>query len=182
MTIDGHHVLIHESEAKANPETPRSLAAQIPCHIKAAILDSIKASNSPTVDDKQGGFHEEGGQWIVAADGKIVPVPAKPGPANPKTQGGAHVDPSDAINPNLKENIRDLGGTWHVHPAGTLHEDKGNVRTTKSFNQPPSDTDLKEAGLGISLVIAARNKTLYFYNKSGTIGAPIKLKEFLKGC
>jgi hypothetical protein len=115
VTIDGHHVLIHEPQGKQNQETPQSLAAQIPCHIRAAIAASIKASNSPTADDKKGGFHEEGGQWIITSDGKTVPVPAKPGPANPAVKDGAHIAPGDAVNPGLKDNITDLGGTWHTH-------------------------------------------------------------------
>jgi hypothetical protein len=182
VTIDGHHVLIHEPQGKQTQETPQSLAAQIPCHVKNAIAASIKASNSPTADDKKGGFHEEGGQWIVTADGKIVPVPAKPGPANPKIEGGAHVVPSDAVNPSLKDNAVDLGGTWHVHPSGTLTEEKGNARNTKNFNQPPSAKDIKEAGSGMNIVVGARDKMMYFYNNSGLIAKPMKLKDFLKGC
>jgi hypothetical protein len=146
-------------------------------------MDSIKASNSPTLDDKRGGFHEEGGQWIITPDGNTVPLPAKPGPANPTTKGRTHIDPSDAINPSLKDNRRfDLGGTWHVHPSGTLTQERGNLRTTDTFTQPPSETDIKEAGLGINIVIGASNERVYFYSGAGVIGHPMKLKDFLKGC
>ena len=178
VTIDGNHVLIHESQGKQDQGTPQDLAAQIPCHVKAAISASIKASNSPTADDGKGGFHEEGGQWIITAGGQIIAVPAKPGPANPKIDGGAHMDPSDAVNPHLKDSLTGLGGTWHVHPSGTLLDK--NVE--KHFTQPPSERDKKEAGFGMNVVIAAREKKVYFYNKSGMIGQPIKLKDFLKGC
>ncbi len=87
-----------------------------------------------------------------------------------------------AVNPSLKDNIIDLGGTWHVHPSGEITQEKGNLRTTKNFKQPPSDTDIKEAGSGINIVVGAREKKVYFYNSSGVIGEPIKLKDFLKGC
>jgi hypothetical protein len=50
------------------------------------------------------------------------------------------------------------------------------------FVQPPSDRDFKEARLGINIVIGASDKKVYFYNRSGQIGKPVKLKEFLKGC
>lgn len=174
--------MIHEPQGKQNQQTPQDLAAQIPCNIKAAIAASIKASHSPTADDKKGGFHEEGGQWIITADGKIISVPAKPGPANPEMKGGVHIQPSDAVNPGLKDNMTELGGTWHVHPSGEITQEKGNVRTTRSFDQPPSEKDIKEAGSGINIVVAAREKKVYFYNGSGMLGEPMKLKDFLKGC
>ena len=92
------------------------------------------------------------------------------------------MDPSDAVDPRLKDDVTGLGGTWHVHPAGTLIEEQGNVRTTKRFNQPPSGRDVKESGSGISLVVGAANKKVYFYDSAGAIGHPMKLKKFLKGC
>jgi len=183
VTIDGSHVLIHESQGKQTQQTPQSLAAQIPCHVKKAIAASIKAGNSPTPDDKTGGFHEEGGQWVIAADGTVIPVPAKPGPANATIkEGGVHVVPSDAINPSLKDNIVGLGGTWHIHPSGEIVEQVENLRNTRNFSQPPSGKDIKEAGAGINVVVGAREKKVYFYNNSGEIGQPMKLKDFLKGC
>ena len=174
--------MVHETQGKQNQETPQSLASQIPCHIKAAIAASIRASNSPTEDDEKGAFHEEGGQWIISGDGKMIAVPAKPGPANPAVKGGAHMDPTKAVNPSLKDNITGLGGTWHVHPSGTISEENGTVRNTHIFVQPPSDRDFKETRLGINIVIGASDKKVYFYNRSGLIGKPVKLKEFLKGC
>ena len=134
------------------------------------------------MDDKKGGFHEEGGQWIITTNGKTIPVPAKPGPASPTTEGGAHVDPAESIDPSLKSDAIDLGGTWHVHPSGSLTKEKGNVRTTHQFNQPPSQKDIKEAGSGINIVVGAGDRKVYFYNSSGVIGKPMKLKDFLKGC
>ena len=182
VTIDGHHVLIHEAQGKQCEQTPQSLTAQIPCHIKAAIEASIKASNSPTDDDKKGGFHEEGGQWILTPDGKTFPLPAKAGPANPAIDGRPHMDPADAIDSSAKSGKFDLGGTWHVHPSGTRTEENGNKRVTHFFKQPPSETDIKAAGSGINIVIGAGNKRVYFYDSSGVIGRPMKLKNFLKGC
>jgi len=172
--------LIDETQGKENQQTPQSLAAQIPSDVKAAIAASVKASNSPTADDRKGGFHEEGGQWIITAEGKITPVPATPGPANPSITGGAHMDPSDAVNPSLKSNIAGLGGTWHVHPSGTVTEEKGNNRIQHIFTQPPSERDIREAGFGINIVVASREQKVYFYNNKGVMGKPMKLKEFLK--
>lgn len=92
------------------------------------------------------------------------------------------MDPRNAVNPSLKDNMKDLGGTWHVHPSGTVTEEKGNTSFTKSFNQPPSATDIKEAYSGINIVIGASNKRVYFYDSSGLIGKPMKLEAFLRGC
>ncbi len=52
----------------------------------------------------------------------------------------------------------------------------------KNFGQPPSDKDIKQAGLGINIVIGARDKKAYFYDNSGVIEKSMKLKDFLKGC
>jgi hypothetical protein len=182
VTIDGDHILIHEPQGRENQQTPQSLAAQIPCHVKDAIAASIRASNSPTADDKRGGFHEEGGQWIITPDGKTVPLPAKPGPPNPTIKGRAHVIPSDAIDAGPKSGNFALGGTWHVHPAGTRVGTEGNTQVEHGFAQPPSETDIKEAGIGMNLVVAAREKKVYFYDSSGVIGRPMNLKDFLRGC
>jgi hypothetical protein len=150
--------------------------------VKTAITASVRASKSPTADDKKGGFHEEGGQWIITPDGGTVPLPAKPGPANPEMKGGAHIDPTDAMDAGPKSGKFALGGTWHVHPSGILVENRGKTQVEHGFSQPPSDTDIKEAGIGINVVVAAREKKVYFYDGSGVIGHPMKLKDFLTGC
>jgi hypothetical protein len=111
-----------------------------------------------------------------------VSVPAKPGAANPAIKDGARIAPSNAVNPTLKDDMIDLGGTWHVHPSGEITSGKGNVRRTEFFKQPPSAKDIEEAGAGINIVITSNDKEVYFYNGSGVIGKPIKLKDFLKGC
>jgi hypothetical protein len=92
------------------------------------------------------------------------------------------VDPADAVDPTAKSGKFALGGTWHVHPVGTLLENRGNTQVEHGFAQPPSDTDIKQAGTGINIVLAAREKKVYFYDSSGVIGHPMKLKDFLKGC
>ena len=92
------------------------------------------------------------------------------------------MDPSNAVNPRLKDNLTGLGGTWHIHPSGTSIEHRGNAQVEHVFAQLPSDKDLKEAGLGINLVVAAREKKVYFYDSSGVNGHPMNLKDFLRGC
>ncbi len=34
----------------------------------------------------------------------------------------------------------------------------------------------------MNLVVAAREKKVYFYDGSGVIGHPMNLKDFLRGC
>ena len=109
-------------------------------------------------------------------------LPAKPGPANPTIKGRTHVIPADAIDPGAKSENFALGGTWHVHPAGTRVGTEGNAQVEHGFAQPPSETDVKEAGIGMNLVVAAREKKVYFYDSSGVIGHPMNLKDFLRGC
>jgi hypothetical protein len=149
----------------------------VPSNVKSAIGDSIKASNSPSAaaGDKTGGFHEEGGIWITTTSGSTVPVPAVPGPANPGVVGGAHMDVTNSANPGLKDNIASVGGEWHVHPSGSITQDGKII----SFAQPPSAKDIHEAVGPISIVVGAGDKKVYFYNSSGVIGSPMKLKDFM---
>jgi hypothetical protein len=169
----GDHVLIHEPQGKQNQETPQSLAAQIPCDVRAAIARALNDSNGPTADDKKGGFHEEYGVAGRDASGKWVISRDKPGPyANPDTTD--HVSPSGkAADRSVAYSIVDPRVAFHVHPGGT-------TARGKTWVQPPSDKDKAAAIPGtINIVFGARDKTVYFYNSSGVIGKPMKLKDFL---
>ena len=178
------------THGQRTPLTPQSLAAKIPANVKQAILDTIVASNSPTADDKQGGFHEEGGMWVTTTDGRIVAEPAVPGkyakPGEP-----AHVRVNDSAHPLPSERIAGVGGIWHVHPCGeivTRHvlppKEEGETKiittviTTTSFEQVPSDKDIAAADLPVNIGIGARNRVVYFYDRSGILGA-MPLEEFV---
>lgn len=181
------------TRARQTPQsvTVQSLAAQIPANIKQAILDSLNASNSPTADDKQGGFHEEGGMWVATTDGHVVAEPAVPGKyAKPGVP--AHLRVNDPANPLPGDRIAGVAGAWHVHPCGEIINRRvlpakieGNkeivttITTTTYFEQPPSGGDIAAALLPLNIVIGARSRLVYFYNRSGIIGT-MPLEEFLE--
>jgi hypothetical protein len=133
---------------------------------------AIDDSNAPTADDKKGGFHEELGvagtdashNWVVSRD--------KPGPyANPDVAD--HVSPSGKpADQSIANSIVDPRVFFHVHPAGRT--------ATHFWKQPPSPKDTSAAVPGkINIVFGAGDKKVYFYNRSGVIGKPMKLKDFL---
>jgi len=178
------------THAQRTSLTPQSLAAKIPANVKQAILDTIVASNSPTADDKQGGFHEEGGMWVTTTDGRIVAEPAVPGkyarPGEP-----AHVRVNNPAHPLASGRIAGVGGIWHVHPCGEIvtrrvlpPKEEGETKiittviTTTSFEQVPSDKDIAAADLPVNIGIGARSRVVYFYDRSGILGT-MPLEEFL---
>jgi len=156
-----------------NHVTPQSLRDQIPGNVRVDLAHMIPESNSPTADDKQGGFHEmyavaglnASGEWVVSRD--------EPGPyGNPDTD--THLQPSfRAANPALAYSIVQLRVTAHVHPAGVTA--KGNY-----WKQPPQTADTTTADPSvINIVFGALHQKVYFYGNSGIIGAPMKLEDFL---
>lgn len=168
-----------QNAAEAKEETAASLAAQVPPEVKQAITASVNASNSPgglNGSDKQGGFHEEGGQWGTTTSGKTHVAPAVPGPySNPADKNKPSMDPSVSVNPSQKQNWQSFDGTWHVHPAGTVVDANG----THSFKQVSSPVDRKNATTGINIVVGAKDRQVYFFNNSREIGH-ISLKQFMK--
>ena len=179
----------HAQKAPHAP-TPQSLAAKIPVNVKQAILASLIASDSPTADDKQGGFHEEGGMWVTTTDGNIVPEPAVPG-KYAKPGESAHVRVNDSANSLPSGQIAAVDGLWHVHPCGEIvsrrvlppkEEDSKKIITTiirtTYFGQEPSGQDIAGAQLPVNIGIGARNKLVYFYDRSGIFGT-MPLEEFL---
>ncbi len=183
--------LVARAQLAPHPTTAESLAAQIPTNVKQAILNSLQASNGPTADDKQGGFHEEGGIWVTTVNGGVVAEPAVPGKyAKPGRSANMQVNkPANALPPAAS--IAAVDGTWHVHPAGeTVNrrvlppKEEGDrkvitvITTTSYFGQPPSEGDIAAAKLPVNVVIGARSQLVYFYDRSGIIGT-MPLEEFL---
>jgi len=166
--------------------------ANVPAPVKQAINDSVKASNSPTADDKKGGSHEEGGV-AYTKDGKQVIAPAEPGKFKDVTQpGAAQVDPYKAADP-AKQKPGDVQAdvAWHVHPSATSETTTTNangqtVVTTSSFNQPPSSNqtgggDIQNAAPAptVNIVVGAGDKTVYVYDSKGCT-CKESLKDFNK--
>ena len=158
-------------EQAAQDQQAQTLASEVPSQVWSAVIASINASNSPTADDKQGGFHEEGGIWGTKTDGTLFVSPAVPGPASKAGDVDAHMDVGKSVNPVSSEKVQSLGGTWHVHPRG------GSGRT---FKEPPSLLDKANANAPINFVVGAADRKVYFYNSSGVIGRPMKLKDLMK--
>jgi len=133
---------------------------------------AINDSNSPTASDTQGGFHEEFGVAGTNASGGWVVARDQPGPyGNP--DNSTTVSPSyKPVDPKVNASIVDPQVFFHVHPSGRT--------ATHAWNQPPSGQDLQSAVPGrINIVFGAGNSRVYFYNNSGVIGSPMKLKDFL---
>lgn len=178
------------SQLGQTPQTPpspfaQSLAARVPQAVKDAIRASINASNSPTSDDKMGGFHEEGGMWVTTTDGKLAVLPAIPG-ACAKPNEGSHIDPERSVVPISSYKIASVGGDWHVHPRGGVIEDRKTkhngvvteTKITETFVQQPSPRDLSAGLAPINIVVGAHDEIVYFYNSSGII-ATEPLADFL---
>jgi len=152
-------------------QTAQKLADSVPPATKAAIAQSVADSNAPTADDKKGRHHEEGGMSGTTTDGKPFTAPAVPGPYSKPDDKTAHIDPGKSANPIPSDKIKSVDVVWHVHPAG------GNGA---GFVQPPSAVDISAATAPINIVVGAGNGKVYFYDSSGTVGAPISMKDFMK--
>ena len=87
----------------------------------------------------------------------------------------------------------DSDGDAHIHPSGEIEtKDRssnsgggtttlgGTIRTPAQFVQPPSAVDIGNAGSRNRIVVGAGNKTVYFYNSSGTMKQTMKLNNFLR--
>lgn len=153
-------------------------APTVPPKVRIAIAASIEASNSPSGEDKSGGFHEEGGYWGRDASGNLVVVPAQPGGnADPRTgDTKATVDVMKAVEPSQASKVATVEGTWHVHPKGETW-----VRGSKfKFEQGPSHDDINNATAPINVVVGARWKQVRFFNSTGQVGQAQSLNRFLE--
>ena len=160
--------------------------------VRTKIGQAVERSSKPTLDDIQGGYHEEGGIFGKDANGIEKVVDAKAGAySNPKFDSKAGIDLSILTNSAI---ITDVKGTFHVHPEGTITENTGGVASTEkekySFVQNPSNKDVRTAKndgntSGYSIVVGAGDKTVYIYgtkeqNKSGfNHRATFPLSKFL---
>jgi len=161
--------------------------------LTGALQKALDNSNSPTTDDVQGGNHEEGGYWGISDAGKEVTIEAKSG-----KYAALGIDENALINPmEAKDESQQVPsqilGTFHVHPSGYINykNDPSNTQTggtisnggsptNLSFVQEPSDIDISNqlrrenekviSGL-YSIVVAAYDKKIYFYNGNGIIGS-----------
>lgn len=159
--------------------------------VRQAVGAAVMRSNSPTTDDKQGGFHEEGLMaGPLVAGGQEQVVDAAPGAfSDPRVEGRARIDVTNPVNPAQSGILADITVTAHVHPKGELPVSPtnapGSVRIggssgTYGFVQPPSAADRQfAAGLpnATHIVAGARNNTVYIYNGAG-IRATFPLNKF----
>ena len=169
---------------------------------------AVNRSNSPTADDKTGGFHEEGGVVLDTSDG-VVAVPAPSGAASkPNSIENVTVDVYGGVSKETYEKTTGLVTTYHIHPSGTIDvSPQNNASTvgktviggserqeTKYFAQPPSQADKNGIGtlptkLGYHIVVGAGSKTIlgqntggqkvYFYNSSGGVKGSLPLNKFV---
>jgi len=163
----------NQSATAQTQVTPQSLRDQIPPDIREAMATVAQSSEAPTADDTTGRNHEEsgvagqvsGGGWIVSRD--------KPGASgNPDVQ--EHLHPS--LVP-ADQNVANL----IVNPQVFFHSHPSDRTPTHYWKQPPSaDADIPNAVSGrINIVFATGENKVYFYNNSGVIGKPMKMKDFL---
>jgi hypothetical protein len=163
------------------PETPEALleaeelARRVPEKTKEAIMASLNASNSPTADDKLGGFHEESGVAGETVTGKWINSPDEPSPYfNPAINRDAISEETPA-DQQLRNTIARPEIFWHVHPAGIVTVGKFRYM----WSQAPSAIDLAGAAPGaIDIVVGARDDTVYFYERSGRV-LTLDLQDFM---
>ncbi|MEW6364475.1 MAG: RHS repeat-associated core domain-containing protein [Acidobacteriota bacterium] len=150
------------------PELPEVLTDQIPRDVRAQMAAAIHDSDSPTGDDKKGGFHEESGvagrnlsgEWVVSRD--------KPGPYGDPDEVDTLHPSREPLNVDERNSIVNPIVFFHVHPSGRTK--KGNV-----WVQEPSVADTAAAIPGtINIVFGARNKKAYYYNRWTLIGEPMR--------
>ncbi|HXD34308.1 MAG TPA: RHS repeat-associated core domain-containing protein, partial [Pyrinomonadaceae bacterium] len=174
-----------------------SSAVELPsAYVRGEMEAAVARSNSPTQDDKQGGFHEEGGTFGTLASGQEKVVNAVSGAyADPRVQGGsATIATSNPANPSEAGILTSVSGTFHVHPKGKIDTTpasraplgttviSGTVTTaTAGFIQPPSSIDIQNAqrlGISNNIVVGAGSKKVYIYSGAG-VRATFPLKQFL---
>jgi hypothetical protein len=156
----------------------------VPSEVRAAIMASVKASDSPTADDKKGGHHEEGGMWGIDDQGGLMVLNSKPGRAvDMNTAAAVEIFLGDFSNPGLTKHVVTLTGAWHVHPSAVEWRTSalsGLHVKVREFEQPPSDVDIAEAVCNINIVVGARDGVVYFYDAKGVFFTEA-LDHFQKG-
>lgn len=193
------YVVTNDNEAKQIRTTDKnggttqlsavSSAVELPDYdVRQAIGAAVDRSNSPTSDDKKGGFHEEGVTWGTNASGAEQIIPAVAGPvSNPQKDAHAEIALSKFANKADEGALVSVAGTAHVHPKGEISVTTGpppgviggtTTTATYSFKQPPSGRDIGNALPGTTnIVVGARDKKVYIYGGGGT-RATFPLKQF----
>jgi RHS repeat-associated protein len=153
-----------------------------------AVLDAVDRSNKPSKEagDRKGGFHEEGGITGKNKEGQEVIAEAKPGlykKPTGKEDESIDVNVFDSKDKEFASTIVEVELTYHIHPGGVVEPpldpfgDSQMIQTQeiKYFNQPVSETDLKNAEkrtnvvTGYNIVVGARSGEVTFYDSKGVI-------------
>lgn len=199
------HIVLDKDKAKEIEKTKGNYTGTVDskftlpnADVVTAIGDAVNRSNNATFDTSglpalksdtkttesaSGGFREAGVSWETT-DGTTTITAAPDGPySDPRIKDGTATIsmPSDS------------DGDAHIHPSGQIEtKDRisssgggttsigGVIRTPAQFVQPPSAVDIGNAGSRNRIVVGAGNKTVYFYNSSGTMKQTMKLSNFLK--
>ncbi|MGB7068655.1 MAG: RHS repeat-associated core domain-containing protein [Pyrinomonadaceae bacterium] len=160
--------------------------------VRQAVGAAVDRSNSPTADDKKGGFHEEGfiAGPALAGGQETIQVAAPGAVSDPRVDTKATIDTTNPANPAQAGTLADITVKAHVHPGGVLTSSSGpppgviggTVTTSRAdFVQPPSAVDTQNASAlpGVTHIVAgARSKTVYIYDGSG-VRATFPLKQFI---
>jgi hypothetical protein len=156
------------------------LAAQVPNNVKEEIQISVDDSDSDDTsrrgDDKEGRFHEEGGDWGTNSKGEVVPERWKPGPKADPNDENAYINAFDEAKSGQDLEYQ---GDWHVHPSGS----KADLHGLHYFIQGPTDDDFHRAGDhkgGIHIVVGAGDREVYFYGKSKNLLGKMSLRAFMR--
>jgi hypothetical protein len=147
--------------------------------VRSEMGKAVDRAESPTTDDKKGGFHEEGGIFGEGANGKESIIHAKAGTySDPSKVDRAEVDVfSGETSTNFLNTVK---GTFHTHPSGSVVD--GN--TTHSFGQEPSNLNGTTGDIPNaqgkpynSYVLSPGVNKVFIYNGNG-VQASFPLKEF----
>jgi RHS repeat-associated protein len=154
------------------PDAEVPTEKNVPCEVRYAIMDAVKASNSRNATDRIGGFHEEGGVWGIDPNSNTLISPAMPSTPWEKGDPQVLINVYDSSDSSIIPNMAIILGKYHVHS-------RGNKMTI--FSQPPSKGDIANADPIINIVAGAENQWIYFYNNEGTINE-MSFTDFMKGC
>jgi hypothetical protein len=116
-------------------------------------------------NNREYGGSIQNGRVVVAEPGAV---------ANPQTDAYASI------------NLPAGGSTFHSHPSGEVivrnppppNTIGGGTETTHSFVQPPSPTDISNAGANTNYVFGRGNNNVYIYN-SGGVQAVMPMRYFV---
>jgi len=170
-------------------EEQRSAVQLPPREVREELVAAVERSDAPSATDPVGGFHEEGGVFAEASDGRTIVIPAQPGDAaDPAVDTHAEIDVFNSKDPALWNDVGadgEIRGTYHVHPSGTREEvvgpqqsagstSFGATKRSKAFfghpdgSQGPSGMDFDAARVRQGqqhIVVGARDDKVYFHDE-----------------